>query len=65
LTVQVEFEFFAGVSLLLIVGAAWAHLAVMLDRLQRSSHHHGRCLKRVRLRLAAVERWLPKRDRVP
>lgn len=64
-TAHVDFEFFAGVSVLLTVGAAWAHLAVKMDRLSRQSRHHGRCLKRVRLRLTRVESWLPKVGNYP
>ena len=54
-----SFEFFAGVSILLTVGAAWAHLAVKLDRNDYQLRRHGRCLKRLRLRIAKAERWLP------
>ena len=57
-----EFEFFAAVSLLITAGGAWAHLAVKLDRIEHRGRVHGRCLKRMRMRLAAVERWLPPRE---
>lgn len=56
---QISFEFFAGLSILVTIGSAWAHLAVKLDRIHRSTRHHGRCLKRLRIRMAKAERWLP------
>lgn len=60
-----EFEIFTGVGLLLTVGSAWAHLAVKLDRIERRGLHSAVCLKRIRLRLSYVERWLPPRKEEP
>jgi hypothetical protein len=61
---KVDFEFFTGVSVLFLIGSAWAHLAVKLDRLTRSSHRHSAYLGRLERRLARVESWLPARDSV-
>jgi hypothetical protein len=60
-----ELELGSLVMVLLAIGAAWTHTMVKLDRIERRGKHNTRCLKRIRLRLAYVERWLPPHGESP
>jgi hypothetical protein len=60
-----ELEFGSVVAVLLAIGAAWTHMAIKLDRMERRGKHNSRCLKRIRIRLSYVERWLPPHGESP